>query len=221
MTEPAVHRPYGFETEFDEAGTVVSASGFRPTKRSYAPSEVEALLAQARLDAREAALAEVGSLQAMAVTAIGEAIASGAPALTQLIQLHREQASHLALSAARVVAAAALDRFPDGPLQAALEALGQEIDATPRLVIRSAGLDEVVQARMTQLCAEAGFSGLVAFREDPELPVAAFQLEWADGRAAFDPEAAHARMAEALTSALAGEAGHAETLSDGRPSDGH
>jgi flagellar assembly protein FliH len=220
MTEPAVHRPYGFDTEFDESGVVVTPSGFRPTKRSYAPSEVDALLAQARLDARESALAEVESLQAMAVTAIGEAVAAGAPALTQLIQLHREQASHLALVAARVVAAAALDRFPDGPLQAALEALGQEIDATPRLVIRSGGLDEAVQTRMTQLCAEAGFSGLVAFRDDPGLPVAAFQLEWADGRAAFDPEAAHARMTEALTSALATEAGHAETLSDGRPSDG-
>lgn len=221
MTEPAVHRPFAFDTEFDAAGVVVTPSDFRPTKRSYAPAEVEALLAQARLEAREAALAEVESLQAMAVTAIGEAVTAGAPALTQLIQMHREQASHLALAAARVVAAAALDRFPDGPLQAALEALGQEIDATPRLVIRSVGLDEAVQTRMTRLCADAGFSGLVAFREDPDLPVAAFQLEWADGRAAFDPEAAHARMAEALTSALAGEAGHAETLSDGRPSDGH
>jgi len=221
MTEQTVHRPFAFDTEFDVSGVVVTPSGFRPIKRSYSPAEVEALLAQARLEARETALAEVESLQAMAITAIGEAVASGAPALTQLIQLHRQQASHLALSAARVVAAAALDRFPDGPLQAALEALGQEIDATPRLVIRSAGLDEVVQTRMTQLCAEAGFSGLVAFREDADLPVAAFQLEWADGRAAFDPEAAHARMSEALASALATEAGHAETLSDGRPSDGH
>ncbi|WP_417232369.1 flagellar assembly protein FlbE [Brevundimonas sp.] len=221
MTEQAVHRPFAFDTEFDDSGVVVTPSGFRPTKRSYAPAEVEALVAQARLDARETALAEVESLQAMAVSAIGEAMASGAPALTRLIQLHREQASQLALVAARVVAAAALDRFPDGPLQAALEALGQEIDATPRLVIRSDGLDEAVQARMTRLCADAGFSGLVAFREDPDLPTAAFQLEWADGRAAFDPEAAHARMSEALNSALASEAGHAETLSDGRPSDGH
>jgi|TARA_R110002051_G_scaffold133725_1_gene207008 flagellar assembly protein FliH len=221
MTDPAVHRPFAFDTEFDDSGVVVTPSGFRPTKRSYSPAEVEALLAQARLEARETALAEVESLQAMAVTAIGEAVTSGAPALTQLIQRHREQASQLALTAARVVAAAALDRFPDGPLQAALEALGQEIDATPRLIIRSAGLDDTVQTRMTQLCVEAGFSGLVAFRDDPDLPVAAFQLEWADGRAAFDPEAAHARMTEALASALAGEAGHAETLSDGRPSDGH
>jgi flagellar assembly protein FliH len=220
MTEPAPHRPFAFDTEFDASGVVVSPSSFRPTKRAYSPIEVDALLAQARLEAREAALAEVGSLQAMAVTAIGEAVAAGAPALTHLIQAHREQASHLALVAARVVAAAALDRFPDGPLQAALEALGQEIDATPRLVIRSCGLDEVVQARMTQLCAEAGFSGLVAFRDDPDLAVAAFQLEWADGRAEFDPDAAHARMAEALASALATEAGHAETLSDGSHSDG-
>ena len=201
MTDPAVHRPFAFDTEFDDSGVVVTPSGFRPTKRSYSPAEVEALLAQARLEARETALAEVESLQAMAVTAIGEAVTSGAPALTQLIQRHREQASQLALTAARVVAAAALDRFPDGPLQAAL--------------------DDTVQTRMTQLCVEAGFSGLVAFRDDPDLPVAAFQLEWADGRAAFDPEAAHARMTEALASALAGEAGHAETLSDGRPSDGH
>tara|TARA_R110000764_G_scaffold175197_1_gene261528 strand:+ start:302 stop:967 length:666 start_codon:yes stop_codon:yes gene_type:complete len=221
MTEPAIHRPFSFDTEFDASGVVVSPSSFRPTKRAYSPVEVDALLAQARLEAREAALAEVESLRAMSVTAIGEALAAGAPALTQLIQLHREQAANLALVAARVVAAAALDRFPDGPLQSALEALGQEIDATPRLVIRSGGLDEAVQARMTQLCADAGFSGLVAFREDPGLPVAAFQLEWADGRAAFDPEAAHVRMSEALASALATEAGHAETLSDGRPSDGH
>ena len=51
---------------------------------------------------------------------------------------------------------------------------------------------------------------------------AAFQLEWTDGRAAFDPEEAFARMSEALNSALAAEAGHAETLTpeptmEGRP----
>ncbi|HWW11647.1 MAG TPA: flagellar assembly protein FlbE, partial [Brevundimonas sp.] len=39
-----------------------------------------------------------------------------------------------------------------------------------------------------------------------------FRLEWADGRADFDPADAFARMAEALNSALAAEAGHAETL---------
>jgi len=59
---------------------------------------------------------------------------------------------------------------------------------------------------------DAGFSGILAFRDEPGLAPAAFRLEWADGRADFDPEATFGRMTEALKSALAAEAGHAETL---------
>lgn len=208
-------RPFAFDTEFDETGSVVRASTFTPTKRAYHPAEVEALVAQARFEARDAALAEVESLQAMAISAIGQAIAGAAPALAQVAQSHREQSAELALTAARVIAAAALDRLPTGPLQSALEALGQEIDASPRLVIRAAGLDETAQARVQALAADAGFSGLVAFRDDPGLPVAAFCLEWADGRAEFDPHAAGERIAATLSAALAAEAGHAESLTAG------
>lgn len=210
-------RPYAFDTEFDAGGVVVHPSAFRPMKRAYAPAEVDALVAQARLEARQAALAEVESIQAMALSAIGRALASSAPALAHAVQAHREQSADLALTAARVVAASALDRFPAAPIQAALEALGQEIDASPRLVIRTGDLDDASRARLEQLCADAGFSGVVAFREDVALPAAAFQLEWADGRAAFDPAEAFARIADALNSALASEAGHAETLNEGRP----
>ena len=52
-------------------------------------------------------------------------------------------------------------------MQAALEALGQEIDASPRLVIRTGELNDDAKRRIEQLCADAGFSGVVAFREDP------------------------------------------------------
>jgi flagellar assembly protein FliH len=217
MTSPAEHRAFAFDTEFDAAGVVVRQSVFRPIKRAFSPAEVEALVAEARAEARDAVLAEVASTQATALSAIGQALASAAPALTQVAHAHREQAAELALAAARVVAAAALDRFPEGPLQAALEALGQEIDASPRMVIRTGDLNDESRARLEQLCADAGFSGVVAFRDEPGLAPAAFRLEWADGRADFDPAAAFARMAEALKSALAAEAGHAETLVEGRP----
>lgn len=210
-------RPYAFDTEFDAGGVVVHPSAFRPMKRAYAPAEVDALVAQARSEARQAALAEVESIQAMALSAIGQALASSAPAMAHAVQIHREQSAELALTAARVVAVSALDRYPAAPIQAALEALGQEIDASPRLVIRTGDLDDANRARLEQLCADAGFSGVVAFREDVALPAAAFQLEWADGRAAFDPAEAFARIADALNSALASEAGHAETLNEGRP----
>lgn len=222
MTPQPASTPFVFDTEFDESGVVIQASTFRPTRRAWTPAEVEGLLAEARLEARNAALAEAESLQAMALSAIGEALTAAVPTLTRIAIAHREQSAELALAAARVVAAAALDRFPAGPLQAALEALGQEIDASPRLVIRTGQLDDANRARIERLCADSGFLGVVAFREEPDLPSAAFQLEWADGRAEFEPEAAFARMREALHSALAAEAGHAETLTpeptmEGRP----
>ena len=223
MTHLPLSTPFAFDTEFDASGVVVSAaSAFRPIKRAYGPAEVDALVAQARLDARNEALSEVGSIQAMALSAIAEALTSSVPTLAQIAQAHRQQAAELALTAARVVAASALDRYPEAPVQAALEALGQEIDASPRLVIRTGDLTEDTHARITQLCADAGFSGVVAFRTEPAMAAAAFQLEWADGRAAFDPDEAFARISEALNSALAAEAGHAENLTpetslEGRP----
>jgi flagellar assembly protein FliH len=222
MTAQPLSTPFAFDTEFDASGVVVQASAFRPAKRAYTPMEVEALVAQARAEARDAALAESASVQAMALSTIAQSLAAAVPSLTQVAQAHREQSAGLALAAARVVAAAALDRFPAGPLQAALEALAQEIDASPRLVIRTDQLDDASRARVEQQCADAGFSGVVAFREEPGMPAASFQLEWADGRAEFDADAAFVRIGEALQSALAAEAGHAETLTpdtslEGRP----
>jgi flagellar assembly protein FliH len=212
IVSPLNSRPFSFDTEFGDDGGVTPGAVFKPTKRAYLPAEVEALVAQARLEGRETALGEVESLQAMALVTLGQAVAAAAPSLGAVAQAHREQSAELALAAAKVIATAALDRFPEGPLQAALEALGSEIDATPRLVIRARGLDEAVKEKLQALCVDAGFSGLVSFRDEPGMAAAAFQLEWADGRADFDPAEAAARMGEALTAALAAEAGHAETI---------
>ena len=220
MTHQPLTTPFAFDTEFDASGVVVQTTAFRPTKRSYTPVEVDALIAQARVEAREEALAESANVQAMALSAIAQALDAAIPALTQVAHAHREQSAELALSAARVVAASALDLYPAAPLKAALEALGQELDASPRLVIRTGDLDEATHARIEQLCTDAGFSGVVAFRNEPAMPAAAFQLEWADGRASFDPAEAFARIAEALHSALAAEAGHAEAMTPETPLEG-
>src|SRR5690606_414822 len=139
-------RPFIFDTEFDASGVVVQPSAWQPAKRAYTPAEAEALTAQARAEGREQALAEAASQQAKAPSDIAAAVAHAAPALLQIARSHREQSAELALAAARVVATAALERFPAGPLQAALEALGQEIDASPRLVVRARGLDEETRA---------------------------------------------------------------------------
>lgn len=213
---PHPSRPFAFDTEFDALGVVVRPSAFRPMKRAYSPAEVEALTAQARLEAREAALAEAESLRAMALSAIGQALASGAPLLADIARRHREASAELALAAARVIAGKALERMPTGALQAALEGLAHEIDASPRLLAAAAGLDDEGRAEIARLVEAAGFGGALSFADLPGAPAAAFVLEWADGRAEYDPQACAARVAEALAAALAAEAGHAEPLTDGR-----
>ncbi|HET9160267.1 MAG TPA: flagellar assembly protein FliH, partial [Caulobacteraceae bacterium] len=65
-------------------------------------------------------------------------------------------------------------------------------------------LDETAQG--------VGFPGAIVVKGDSTLPMAAFVLDWGDGRAAFDPEQATARVAEALSTALAAEGLHAEPL---------
>ena len=208
----ATARPFIFDTEFDASGEVVRPSTWQPMKRSFAPAEVDALVAQARLEARQQALAEVEALRADALSALAQSVAHSAGALSTVAEAHRRQSAELSVAAARVLASAAFDRFPRRPLEAAIEQLGQEIDASPRLLVRASGLDETARAHIEALCADAGFTGLIAFREDAGAPAAAFALEWADGRAEFDPEGVVARVSAALEAALAAESGHAESL---------
>lgn len=216
MTQPLTQpRPFIFDTEFAASGEVVRGATYAPVKRAFNRAEVDALLAQAQVEARQAALAEVDSIRALALAEIGRALAASAPVLKGVAERHRADAAGLALSAARVIAGAALDRYPQGALKAALETLAEEIDASPRLTVRAAGLDEVNRAEIERLCAEAGFDGMLSLRDEPGMAPAAFALEWADGRAAFDPAEVEARIRQAVATALAVEAGHAETLSDG------
>ena len=157
-------RPFIFDTEFDASGEVVTPSAWKPAKRTYLPAEVDALVAQARLEARQQALDEVENLRAMALNAVAQSVAQAMPALQSAAQAHREQSADLALAAARAIAGSALDRYPLAPLKAALEMLAQEIDASPRLVIRASGLDEAARETIADAIA-AGGSSLRDYRQ--------------------------------------------------------
>ena len=104
-------------------------------------------------------LRDRGLSGARAATAQG--VAAAMPSLRGVAQAHREQSADLALAAARAIGGAALERFPQAPLRAALEMLAQEIDASPRLVVRAAGLDDQARSQIEQACADSGFTGVV------------------------------------------------------------
>lgn len=220
MTD-AAPRKFAFDTVFDDAGVVSTPA--RP-KRLYPADEVDGVAAAAREEGRREAMASVEAQQAQALATIAQACAQALPRLTEVAHEHREGSAELALACARAMAGAALDRFPEAPLRAALEALAREIDTAPRLVLAAAPEGAEALGRLVEESLQAaGFPGQVTVRPDPALPRAAFSLDFGDGSAAFEPDQAAERVAATLRQALAAEGLHAEPLLPGyesRPDEG-
>jgi flagellar assembly protein FliH len=209
------HQKFGFDTVFDNAGGVAYAAP-RP-KRLFTAEEVEAVRAAAFAEGEQQALGSMAALQAQALSQIASAVGQALPRLAGVAHEHREGAAGLALACARI-ADAALERFPYAPMQAALEALAREIEASPRLIVSApAQIADGVQAALADTAQAIGYAGAIQVRAAPLGP-AAFTIDFGDGAAAFDPAAAAERVAAALDAALAAEGLHAEPLIPGSES---
>ncbi len=208
------HEKFGFDTVFDNAGDVAFAAP-RP-KRSYSPEEAEALVQTARAEGERAALASIAAHQAEALSVIAHAAAQALPKLAEVAHAHRVGSAELALACARAIAAAALDKFPQAPVRAALDSLAREIEAAPRLIVTAdAELAAGLQAVLDETAQAVGYPGAIQVRTDPGFGPHAFNLDFGDGSASFDPAAATERVTQALHAALASEGLHAEPLIPG------
>lgn len=206
---------FSFDTHFDDDGRVLSSAPIARIKRAYSPAEVEALRAEAFAAGQATQRSADESVMAQSLAAIADACRQALPTLERVVANYRAQAADLALATGEAVASAALARLPQAPLAAALEALSTEMAGAGRLIVRipagQPGLDEAVQAAAS----EAGLGDRVAVREDGSMASAAFVVEWPDGRAEYDPQAALTRVREALESALSAEADGAIDLLNG------
>ncbi len=211
MTSPqTVHRKFAFDTVFDNTGAVAYSP---PKPKLYTEEEVAELRAAAFAEGERSAVARAEEAAAIALRATADAARAALASLTQVAHDHRAGSAALALACGRKIADAALELFPEAPLRAALDGLARELEQQPRLVLRvPEELLERMSAALEDAAANVGFSGQIIAKADPNLPRAAFMLDWADGRAAFDPPATAARTAEALNAALAAEGLHAEPL---------
>ena len=210
MSQQNLHnaRPFTFDTVFDGAN-VISAP--RP-KRAFTPEEVEAVRAEAYAEGERSAVAEAENVAAAALQQVEAMTRQALSILTRIAHEHRTASAELALVAARKIAGAALDAFPQAPAAAALEALARDLESTPRLIVHAKASDEARLAASLQRAADgAGFAGQIVLKPSA-MPAAAFIFDWGDGRATFDPEAASARVEAALNAALAAEGLHAEPL---------
>src|SRR4051794_22530827 len=124
---------FSFDTVFDGAGDVA----FAPvrTKRHYTADEVETIREEAFAAGEKstAAMAEVEA--AHALSEIAQACGHALTALAHVAHEHRTSSAGLALAVGRKIADAALERFPDAPIDAALKELARELEAAPRLMV--------------------------------------------------------------------------------------
>ena len=211
---PTAHEKFLFGTVFETTGEVISAPP-RP-KRTYSAEEVEAIRKAAAAEGEARALAAIANRQAQALAVIATACRQALPRLAEVAHSHRIGSAELALACAKAIAAAALDKFPQAPVRAALEALAREIEAAPRLIlIGDAELVEGLQAVLEETAQAVGYPGSIQVRADRALSPRAFTLDFGDGAASFDPAAAAERVSQALHAALAAEGLHAEPLIPG------
>lgn len=205
------HRLFAFDTVFDEAGDIAYAPP-RP-KRLFTPEEVEQVRMTAYQEGERSALVQAEQAMAATLAQIGQSARLGLGALAEVAHNHRADAARLSLTAARKIADSALARYPEAPVSAALEALTREVESSPRLLVRvSLESRERVQAALDAVADSLGHAGRIEARAEPGMVPAAFVLDWGDGRAAFDPQDAAARIQIALDQALAAEGLHAEPL---------
>ena len=210
----APHEKFAFGTVFEATGEVTLAAP-RP-KRSYSAEEVEAIRKAAEAAGETRAMASIANQQAQALATIGRAAQQALPGLAAVAHEHRVGSAELALACAGSIAAAALDKFPQAPVRAALEALAREIEAAPRLIVTGAAdLVDGLQAVLEETAQAVGYPGAIQVRTDPAAQPHAFTLDFGDGSASFDPAAATARVSQALHAALAAEGLHAEPLIPG------
>lgn len=203
-------RKFAFDTVFDKLGDVVVAA---PTQRIFTAEDVAAERASAYAEGQASAVARHEEQAAAALQAVGADIAQAMGALANAARQHRAGAAELALAAGRKIADAALEQFPEAPVAAAMEALAREIEAAPRLVVRTAPeLCERVQAALDKVAEACGYPGQITVKSEPLATPAAFTFDWGEGRAAFDPVQAAERVAQAMRQALAADGLHAEPL---------
>ena len=142
MGEP---RKFSFDTVFDDDGGVLNSAPVRKT--FYTAQDVEQVRAEAFAAGREQALDQAQKDEARCLAEIRQAIGQAMGVLARAAHDHREAVVELAMAAASKIADAALDRFPEAAAQAAFQALLQEVESRPRLMVRaSEGALEKVRA---------------------------------------------------------------------------
>ena len=191
---------YTFDVEFRPEGDLVSNAARARQKKPYTTEEIDALSARAReqgmksgqVRAAEAQAAEVAKL----VVLVRDMLQSSHKATDEV----RQQASMLALAAARKLAAAAIDHLPAADVEETLRTALHQAIGEPRIVLNaSQRVVDLLKPQLEEIALEEGFEGRVAIVADPTMATADCRIDWRSGGAERSEGAIEAAIADLIT----------------------
>lgn len=193
--------PFAFDTEFAPDGTIVREGG-RP-RTLFTSDEVEAARAEAFAAGKSdaAALAERRNAEAV------QQLAAGVQRLIGTLEAEarqlRDEATALALAAARKIAGEALDRFGAERVETIVAEAMDSLRHGPRLIVRlPEGMAGLLAPRLEAAAERAGFSGALLVRGEPGLATGDVTLDWTDGMIVVSRAEAIARIEDIINRAL-------------------
>jgi flagellar assembly protein FliH len=188
---------YEFEPMFDGAGTQQGGKA-SPRRKVLTDDDIAAARAQGVAEGLVQANASIERAGSEALRAIAGLMQMMLGRLAEEAQSLRTDAAEVAIAAARVVAGTALDEFGEQAVADIVSQAVAQLRDVPRLVVRvSPDLAEIIEARLIGCAREAGFSGEIAVRGDPDAQNGDCILDWGDGTITHNREAAFEAIAQA------------------------
>lgn len=198
-----------FDAEFTDDGQV-SYSQFGVKAKTYTEEDVAEAWQTGFSEGEASALAVAAERQVAAIEDLIDVAKQGLHALAQSAHEHKAGAAELALVCARKIADVALDHAPNAVITAAIEALAREVEAQPRLILRTPNPTEEMKSAIEAAAQQVGLQAQILLRPEPSAAAGAFIIEWPDGKASFDPEQTAIKLLDAIRSALSAEGLHGE-----------
>jgi len=191
---------YTFDIEFRPEGDLVSNAARARQKKTYTTEEIDQLSARAREQGMK-------SGQVRAAETLAAEIANLAAILRELLtRSHRatdevrEEASLLALAAARKLAAAAIDQLPAADVEMTLRGALHHAIGEPRIVLHaSQRVVDILKPQLDAIAQHEGFDGRVAISADPAIAAGDCRIDWRGGGAERSEGAIEAAIAELIT----------------------
>lgn len=191
---------YTFDIEFRKEGDLVSNAARARQKKAYTTDEIDQLSARAReqgMKAGQVRAAEAMADEAAQLVALVRDMLERSRRATDEV---RQEASMLALAAARKLASAAIDQLPAADVEVTLRTALHQAIGEPRIVLNaSQRVVEALKPQLEEIALEEGFEGRVAIVADPSMATADCRIDWRSGGAERSEGAIEAAIAELIT----------------------